>query len=242
MKQLSFVFFALLWSCGSKSTAEATSTQYAETLPEAPATTPAPALPPSADAHDLPVAGESLQQFVPAGYFIQHEARGDINQDGMADAALVLRETADSTSERALVVVLGQAASPKYKLADAGWTAIGPQCTTDGYCIRSHEQLAIAQGAISLELYEPGPAGNLFTTYRYIAGNVQLTERATFFQGAGGASGCHEDLLTGVIKSEEINRMKEPEESTQTTKQVKPVKILLHDSNPDEMGNDNIHL
>ena len=188
------------------------------------------------------MAGETLQQFVPAGYFIQHEAQGDINQDGIADAALVLRETADSTSERAFVVVLGQTISPKYKLADAGWTAIGPQCITDGYPIRSHEQLAIAQGAISLELYEPGPAGNLFTTYRYIDGNVQLTERETFFQGAGGASGCHEDLLKGVVKSEEINRMKEPEESTQTTKQIKPVKILLHDSNPDEMSNDNIHL
>jgi hypothetical protein len=82
--------------------------------------------------------------------------------------------------------------------------------------VRSFEQLAIAKGAISLELYKPGPSGNLFTTYRYIAGNVQLTERETFFQGAGGASGCHEHLLTGVVKSAEINRMKEPEESTQT--------------------------
>ncbi|MBD2769049.1 hypothetical protein IC235_14240 [Hymenobacter sp. BT664] len=256
MRYSFLLLLVLLWSCDNKRTTNAPVTQAPGPTTAAPAimssakpsaTKPldtlaaASASAGSTNAHRFLASGETLRQFVPAGYFIQYEAQGDISRDGIADVALILREITDSTSERAFVVLLGQPSSPKYKLADAGWNAIGPQCSDDGYPFRSIEQLAIAKGAISLELYDPGPAGNLFTTYRYIAGNVQLTERETFFQGAGQASRCHEHLLTGVTEWEEVHLLKEPAESTETTEQTKPVKILLHDSNPDEMTNNKNH-
>jgi hypothetical protein len=190
-----------------------------------------------ADPHQIRPTGDAPEQFVPAGYFIQYSAEGDINGDGLEDAAMVLREIKDSTAERAFVVLTQQTGTPKYKLADAGWSAIGPQYTGEGYEIRGTEDLSITNGAIELQLYDPGPSGNLFSTYRFIDGNIQLTTLETFNQGAGGASGSKWHLLTGEVESTEINRMKDPEESTESTNTIAPQKVLLRDSDPETLTN-----
>jgi len=222
----------LLYSCRHTNTTEQSTAKSFDTV------TAAPVVATVTDPADFkfPASGETLQAFVPPGYFIQYEAAGDLNEDGLPDAAMVLRETADSTAPRALVVLTQQTGTPKYKLADAGWNAIGPQYTGDGYEIRGTEDLSIEGGAVELKLYDPGPSGNLFSTYRFMDGAIQLTTLEMFYQGAGGASGRTWNLLTGEVKSEEINRTKDPEESTEATSTKEPERVLLHDSDPEELA------
>jgi hypothetical protein len=224
-------FLLICCSCREQQTAgTTTATRVADTI------TATPALPPVLPGA-IPAAGEHPEQFAPAGYAIQYQAEGDINSDGLADAAIVLRATEDSTEGRALAVLVAQAGSPRYRLADAGWNAIGPQYAASGYPIRYIEELTIEQGDINLKLSDPGPSGNLSTIYRYMDREVRLVSLETFNQGAGGASRLTKDFLTGKVTSVEINRMKDPEETSEATTEGEPRKILLHDSNPEEFVN-----
>lgn len=231
MKQtvIPILFLILVYSCNTnQSSTTSTTTKHADTVIAA----PTPAIPVT---NDIPATGETTQQFVPQGYFVQYEAAGDINNDQLEDVAIVLRELNDSTTARALVVLLQQADGPKYKLADVGWNAIASQCSENGYTKWGTEDLEITNSDISLKLYDPGVYSNIFSTYRYMNGNIRLVILETFSQGAGGAVGVTHNLLTGEVKTEEINRMKDPEESTESTSNVKPQTVLLKDSDPDKI-------
>ena len=66
------------------------------------------------DASSIPDSGESVKDFVPAGWKIEEDVKGDLNQDGMIDHALKLIEINDAPKEdemvdlgRALVIVFG---------------------------------------------------------------------------------------------------------------------------------------
>lgn len=189
----------------------------------------------------IPFEGSRPESFVLRGYFIQYQATGDIDSNGLADEAMILREVSDSTGPRAFLVLLQQK-DHKYMLADSSWTAIGPQCTAEGFPVRGAEMLEIKNGNIELQLFEPGPAGNLFSTYRLINGSIVLTELETFNQGAGGKSRMKHYLLTGLQEFEEINLMTDPETTTPSGDTVTPQRILLHDSNPDELVYGKEHL
>ncbi len=59
---------------------------------------------------NLPHEGKSLQDFVPRGWTIEQKAKGDLNGDGLPDAAMMLIQSkagaADTDRQRALVVVV----------------------------------------------------------------------------------------------------------------------------------------
>ena len=66
------------------------------------------------DASAIPDSGKSVKDFVPAGWKIEEDVKGDLNQDGMIDHALKLIEISDEPKEgemvdlgRALVIVFG---------------------------------------------------------------------------------------------------------------------------------------
>lgn len=226
---LSVLFILCCLSCSEpKSPVTAPPAQTVDTVTATPVTA-------DVQSNGLPASGSQPEAFVPAGYFIQYRADGDINGDRLPDVAMVIRQTDDSATARAVLVLLQEAGGVKYRLADAGWKAIGPQCNQDGYPIRGTEDLSIEDGSLELYQYEPGPAGNLFSTYHYLDGEVQLVVVEMFAQGAGGASGRKLHLQTGLIEDTEINRMKDPEEATESTETGAPQKILLRDANPDEL-------
>ena len=66
------------------------------------------------DASAIPDSGKSVKDFVPAGWKIEEDVKGDLNQDGAIDHALKLIEINDAPKEdemvdlgRALVIVFG---------------------------------------------------------------------------------------------------------------------------------------
>lgn len=186
---------------------------------------------------EIPLTGNRPADFLPPNYSIQHQANGDVNNDGLADIVMVLSNTRDSMESRPLVVLVRQPGNPAYRLMETGWDAGGEQFNESGYPLRFYENLAIDSGNIVWERQDPGPYGNLTSVYRLINGRIQLIQLETYSQGAGGANGMKHDLLTGIRKFSEENRMKDPPEETNSSDTVAIEKIFLKKSNPEQMLN-----
>jgi len=77
----------------------------------------------------FPKAGRSLQSFVPPGWFILRQAKGDLNQDGQEDAALVVANKKEKDSD------LREEDMPRYLLLLFK--------TTDGYQLSASSDKAI---------------------------------------------------------------------------------------------------
>jgi hypothetical protein len=78
----------------------------------------------------FPESGISAEAFVPSGWKIMAQAEGDLNKDGIPDAALVLRESAeekegaDTADMKRILVILFGASSGGYKLSATSKEAV----------------------------------------------------------------------------------------------------------------------
>jgi len=61
---------------------------------------------------DLPPEGKSLVDFLPTGWTVEEQVKGDLNGDGVPDIAAILvqgkPDSAEDEPQRALIVLLGR--------------------------------------------------------------------------------------------------------------------------------------
>jgi hypothetical protein len=178
----------------------------------------------------FPGTGNAINDFIPANYKIDLEATGDLNNDGLKDAVIVLIDKQDSTALRPTLVLFKQ--GEKYKRYDQSFSAVEPKYRENGYPVYDYENLKIDSGKLVISMQATGPAGSIESTYQYINNDLVLTQINAFSMGAGGHTEQKIDLLKGTYTQTDINTMKEDMPSATKTKPYKIQMVLFKDSDP----------
>ena len=180
----------------------------------------------------LPVTGTSAGDFAPAGWVVEAQAEGDLNKDGLADVAFVLRDTSAAnvidnaeglgvpsldTNPRILCIGFKDAAAGSYRLVLRNHTLIPrTESATVDDAFDKDGGLTVARGAVSIELNFFASAGSWETsdtklTFRYGHGHFRLIglERSTAQRNSGemtrlsvNYSTRRAEIYTGTIESD----------------------------------------
>jgi hypothetical protein len=178
--------------------------------------------------------GAEISDFVPKAYEIQYEAEGDLNQDGLSDAAVVLRKKADTLAERTVLILLKNA-DKTYHLDKISRKVFPAEYNEDSYKIYDTEDISIDKGQLGINLYASGPSGNLFSTFKYLNKNLVLTYIETYNMGAGSHQALYYEVLKGNLTQEVVNTMEEEMPSKSKTFHLKKKQLLFENTSPEEV-------
>ncbi|SHK45415.1 hypothetical protein [Chryseobacterium polytrichastri] len=185
----------------------------------------------------FPKTGKKASDFVSNTYEIQYEAEGDLNNDGLSDRALVLREKADTLADRTVLVILKNP-DKTYRLDTTSDTVFPAEYTGDHYKIYDTEDISIEKGELNINLYATGPNGNLFSKFKYINSDLILTYIETYNMGAGSHQGLYYEVLKGKLTQEVTNTMEEEMPSKSKTFNLKKQRFLFKNVDPETVIRD----
>ena len=112
---------------------------------------------------DLQAEGKSLADFVPNGWKVEDQAKGDLNGGGVSDiAAILVQSKSEDDMERALVVLLGRGGD---KFIRAGASDKLLQCKGCGG-IKEGEAISIKKGVLIIDQWT-GSREFSKTTWRF---------------------------------------------------------------------------
>ncbi|PBJ07340.1 hypothetical protein [Flavobacterium sp. ACN6] len=188
---------------------EETSEESEENIPEEPNVT-------------YPKTGNKIADFLPKLdiYDVQYEAEGDLNNDGLADIAFVLKHKQSNLLKRPTLILL-QNEDKSYRLGKVSNTAMPIEYNDFDYKLYDTEDISIEKGELQINLYGGGPSGTHLSTFKFVGSDFILTTMETHYSGAGGRSGLFYDYEKGEITTTETNTMKEDEPTTSETTKVK---------------------
>ena len=112
---------------------------------------------------DLPTEGKSLADFVPKGWTVEDQAKGDLDGDGVSDiAAILVQSGSEDEMERALVVLLGRGGDRSIR---AGASDKLLQCKGCGG-IKEGEAISVKKGVLVIDQWT-GSREFSKTTWRF---------------------------------------------------------------------------
>ncbi|KFF27133.1 hypothetical protein [Chryseobacterium vrystaatense] len=178
--------------------------------------------------------GKKPSDLVPEGYEIQYDTEGDLNQDGWPDMALVIRKKEDTLARRKMLILLRNS-DKTYRLDKISETAFPDEYNEAGYKMNDTEDISINKGELSINLYDIGPNGNLFSTFKYLNGDLILTYIETYNMGAGSHSALYYEPMKGKLIQETMNTMEEEMPSKSKTIHLKKERFLFEKTSPDKV-------
>jgi hypothetical protein len=188
------------------------------------------------DKSKVPATGAQASDFVPAGWKIESEAKGDVNGDGRSDAVLTVQEEKAAEGKqrgRALIVLTAQ--------RDGSWknAAVADRLLQCADCGGGMAELdvKIEKGIINVFQAQGNNASSMSNeTYRFqpepTTGRFRLI--GADYVSSGGPDKVFQEstnFLTGVRKT---TRPKGPKDIT-TPSRVEKTKIYLEDVDNDKM-------
>jgi hypothetical protein len=182
----------------------------------------------------FPATGKKASDFVSDFYEIQYEAEGDLNQDGLPDIALVVRKKADTLAGRTVLVILKNR-DTTYKLDKVSTKAFPDEYNSDGYKMHDPEDINIEKGELNINLYDIGPNGNLFSTFKYLNNNLILTYIETYNMGAGSHQALYYEPMKGKFVQEVTNTMEEDTPTTSKTFHLKKENYRFENVSPEKI-------
>ncbi|MDV7697804.1 hypothetical protein N6B72_12810 [Chryseobacterium soli] len=182
----------------------------------------------------FPATGKKASDFVSGTYEIQYEAEGDLNQDGLPDLALVVKKKADTLAGRTILVILKNP-DTTYKLDKVSTKAFPDEYNGDGYKMHDPEDISIEKGELHINLYDIGPNGNLFSTFKYLNNNLILTYIETYNMGAGSHQALYYEPMKGKLVQEVTNTMEEDTPTTSKTFHLKKENYRFESISPDNI-------
>lgn len=184
---------------------------------------------------EYPKFGSQISTFVNNKYNLFSKSKGDLNQDGLQDIALILQLKKDSLAAKPLLILLQQK-DKSYLLDKISYTVIPKQYTEEGYKIYESQDLEIAKGVLSIEnIGTGGSSGNINYNFKYFEKDFLLTYIETYNVGAGAWQSLYYDVLDGKLTEEITNTMKEEMPVEQKTVKVKKQKIHFEKALPVEI-------
>lgn len=178
--------------------------------------------------------GKKPSDLVPAGYEIQYDAEGDLNQDGLPDFALVIRKKEDTLADRKMMILLKNP-DKTYRLDKTSDTVLPNEYNEAGYKMHDPEDISIEKGELHINLYDIGPYGNQFSKFKYLNGDFILTYIETYNMGAGSHSALYYEPMKGKLILETINTMEEEMPSESKTLHLRKEKYLFEKASPDDI-------
>ncbi|NMR35174.1 hypothetical protein HIO71_13340 [Chryseobacterium aquaticum] len=182
----------------------------------------------------FPVKEGLLSDIVGGSYAIQHEADGDLNNDGLSDKVLVLRKKSDTFFQRTVLVLLKNK-NNHFRLDKISDILLPDEYNEAGFKKYDPESISIAKGVLSVNLYNPAPYGNLFFNFKYIDKDFVLTYIETYNAGAGSSQSLYYEPLKGKLLQEVTDTMEEDMPAETKKIQVKKQKFLFENSVPDDI-------
>lgn len=183
---------------------------------------------------DFTITEGMVSDIVPKKFEIQYEAEGDLNNDGLPDQVLVLRQKSDTLAQRTVLVLLKNKDN-NYKLDKSSNILFPDEYNEADYKKYDPEDIMIEKGVLKINLYNPAPYGNLFFNFKYINNDLVLTYIETYNVGAGSWQSLYYEPLKGKFTQEVTNTMEEEMPVKTKTIQVKKQKFLFENSSPDDI-------
>lgn len=165
----------------------------------------------------LPVQGATVADFVPKGWRIEFQPKGDLDKDGRDDVVLVLRmdEPANivvneglgasefDTNPRLLAVLLAQGAGYRLAVQDHALIPRPDNPVMDDY-LNGDDAVTVRRGAFTVQLHSWASAGSWYTgsttfTFRQQDGCFRLIgyDSSGLHRGSGQTSNISMNLATG---------------------------------------------
>lgn len=185
---------------------------------------------PDSFAYTLPKTGPTVNAFVPSGYKIMKQAKGDLNKDGIPDAALVLnnkkedKENIDTEEMSRLLVIIFGVKEGGYTLSAASEDAV--LCKTCGGVFGDpFADLKIVRGTIVIDHYGGSSDRWGFThRWRFQDGDWYLVGVASRIEN--NLRGNYETKDTNLITGDCIIEKKPASGKVKVTRSKVPVKPL----------------
>lgn len=179
----------------------------------------------------FPKRGNKIADFLPKLdiYEVQYEAEGDLNNDGLADIAAVLKHKQGNTLKRPMLILL-QNEDKSYRLDKLSDVVMPVEYNDHDFKLYDTESINIENGELTIDLYSYGPSGTFLSKFKYVENDFILYYMETYFRGAGGRSGLYYDYEKGEITETETNTMKEDEPTTSQTSKAKTKKYLFENT------------
>ncbi|NRS90334.1 hypothetical protein HNQ02_003274 [Flavobacterium sp. 7E] len=184
-----------------------------------------------------PKTGNKASDFLPKSgvYKIQYEAKGDLNNDGKDDIAIVLAHKEIKTLERPMLVLL-QNDDKSFRLDKVSTLVMPVEYSGDDYKMYTEQDVNIENGILKIQLYgSGGPVGNIFSHFEYSGNDLVLTYIETYNSGAGSWQDLHFDLKKGLLTQEVTSTMTEDMPSESKTFKLEKEKHLFEDTSPDDV-------
>lgn len=161
-------------------------------------------LPDEADAV-YPETGKKTSDFLPkiGIYEIQYEAKGDLNNDGLADAVIVLKHIENNTAKRPMLVLL-QNADKSYRLDKMSKNVMPAEYNEYDFKYYNPEDIKIEKGKLHIYLF--GSMHDMISCFfKYDGKDLILTYMTSYTGGAGSRTEITDDYEKGESTITEID-------------------------------------
>lgn len=177
---------------------------------------------------NYPKTGSKPADFLPKShaYEIQYETKGDLNNDGLEDIVLVLKNKEIPIANRPMLVLLKNK-NKSYHLDKFSQETFPAEYNEHDFKLYDQEDITIENGELQIDLYSL--TSNYSYSFKYTAKDLILTFSEAFFRGAGGHSGIVHDFRKGEITITETNTMEEDMPTTSETTKEKMKQYLFED-------------
>lgn len=158
-----------------------------------------------------PKTGRNAAEFIPESdiYTIQYETKGDLNEDGLEDITIVLKNKEVKQAPRPMLILL-QNKDKSYRLDKVSNIVMPREYNEYDYQLFDTEEITIEKGELSIKLYGKD---NAFATFKYSANALLLTSIEGFYRGAGAQNGIKQDFVKGeeiITEIDLISSIDEP--------------------------------
>lgn len=186
-----------------------------------------------------PKTGKKIADFLPKTgiYEVQYETEGDLNNDGLADIAIVLKYRENNVSKRPMLILL-QNGNKSYRLDKVSNITMPVEYNEADYKLYDTEDITIENGGLNINLYSIGPSGTIFGSFKYIGNDFILDMIEAEYRGAGGHSGLFYNYEGGDITINQTNTMEEDQPVTSKTTKAKVKRYLFENTSITEFFNE----
>ncbi len=196
---------------------------------------------PDEDDFVYPETGNKASDFMPKmtiyDYDIQYEAKGDLNNDGLEDIVVILRNKEIKTAQRPMLILLRNK-DKTYRLDKVSNVTMPKEYNEHDFKLYDTEDISIENGELKIQLYSIGPSGNCFADFKYFGNELVLVSYEGYFRGAGGHSSLTYDFEKEQLTANTTDFIDDEETTSSEIIPLKKKKYLFENTSITDLFNE----